>query len=137
MTIHRTELGDLLLHAGRNDGPAILVDWWVSATRPPEQLRAVIAGVWQLAQWPTMRLGVATWVALFCAAGFVSDTGEPPPAEPWIVYRGTTWGRRRGMSWTTSLETAQFFAARLRARGYPSLGVPDLGADKCGACPDR
>ncbi len=32
------------------------------------------------------------------------------------VYRGSTWGRRRGMSWTEDRERAEWFADRWNAR---------------------
>jgi len=120
--IELSGIGQELVRADRNDGPLILWRWWESGgRRDVGGLRRVIAGVWMMAEWPTSALGVALWVEMFRAAGFVSDTGEPKPALPWTVYRGTVWGRRRGMSWTTDLERARWFAARYAVRHRAGL----------------
>ncbi len=79
------------------------------------ELRTVIGDVWS-AEWPAAALGQREWISLFRTAGFVADDGRQVPAEPMKVYRGSTWGRRRGMSWTEDRARAEWFAARWNAR---------------------
>ena len=98
--------------AGRNAGPVMLHEAWSSGRLARDDLRRVVTSVWQGAEWPTAHLGVAAWVALFRECGFVSDDSRSAPVEPLEAYRGTSWGRRRGMSWTTNLEVARWFAGR-------------------------
>ncbi len=59
-------------------------------------------------------VGQREWVSMFRTAGFVTDDEKyrPFPTEPLTVYRGTTWGGRRGMSWTEDRERAGWFAGR-------------------------
>jgi len=114
--IELSAIGAEFLAAGRNGGPDVLVNWWLSGRLDREELRRHITAVWQLAEWPAA-LGIRTWVTMFREAGFISDTDEPVPDYPLTVYRGTTWGRRRGMSWTTDIDRARWFAARWQLRG--------------------
>jgi hypothetical protein len=109
------------LAAGRNAGPSLLFDWWYSGRLTTEDLRAVIGDVWVSAEWPAAALGQRQWIEFFRIAGFVADDSRPPPTEPMKVYRASTWGRRRGMSWTEDRERAQWFANRWTARGRTAL----------------
>lgn len=61
-------------------------------------------------------LSLAQWRSLFTQAGYAQD-GVPAdrPAEPVRLYRGATVEGKHGMSWTSSLDTAKFFA-------IPTLG---------------
>lgn len=106
-----------VFEAGRNAGPALMFDWWYGGKLTLPELRAVIGDVWMAAEWPAASLGQAEWIELFRLVGFVSDDGRPPPTEPLVVYRGTTWGRRRGMSWTLDPLRAEWFADRWTSGG--------------------
>jgi hypothetical protein len=101
---------------GRNAGPALLVDWVIGrlGTRPTdEQLREVLPGVWESAEWPSLTMPRAIWIATFRRVGFCSSPpGLPAPTEPLTVSRGCTPGRRRGMAWTADIEAARWFACR-------------------------
>lgn len=108
----RDEFTATALRLGRNHGPALLFDWWYGRRLTREDLAAVIGDVWTDAEWPAASLTVANWVELFRTAGFVSDENQPKPTEPLRIWRGTTWGRRRGMSWTTERDRAKWFANR-------------------------
>ena len=110
-----SEIESALLSAGRNAGPSVLADWRSRGQLTNEQLREVITDVWSTCEFPASHLGIRSWVALFRAAGFVSDQGKPQTTEPISVYRGASWGRRRGMSWTTDQERAEWFAARFNS----------------------
>lgn len=103
--------------AGRNAGPALMFDWWYGGKLTLVELRTVIGEVWMTAEWPAACLGEAEWINLFQMVGFISDDGRSPPTEPLIVYRGTTWGRRRGMSWTLDPLRAEWFADRWNSGG--------------------
>ena len=108
----RGQVDALALRFGRNLYPALLFDWWHSGTLTVDDLRAVLPDAWCWPEWPQRALGVGEWVGLFRTAGFVSDTGRVAPTEPVTVHRGTTWGRRRGMAWTTDRQRAEWFADR-------------------------
>jgi hypothetical protein len=91
----------------------MLFDWWFGGHLTADHLRQVIADVWQSAEWPERKLSTIEWVDLFRTAGFVSDPPDRQrPTEPLTIYRGTTWGRRRGMAWTEDPERAEWFAGR-------------------------
>ena len=106
-----------VLIAGRNAGPVMLHEAWSSGRLARDDLRRVITSVWQDAEWPGAHLGVGAWISLFRECGFVSDDDQPAPMAPLEAYRGTSWGRRRGMSWTTNLEVARWFAGRYTSHG--------------------
>ena len=92
---------------GRNKGAALLFDWYATGALTDADLPSVVADVWNGAEEPSKLLGVAQWVRFFRLAAY------PPPTQPLTVYRGTTAGGRRGMSWTTDLEQARWFADRI------------------------
>ncbi len=102
---------------GRNAWPRLLFDWWYAGWLAVEDLRAVLPDAWCEPEWPQRQLTVAGWSDLFRVAGFVSDGGQTPPSSPLAVHRGATWGRRRGMAWTTDRERAAWFAARREQHG--------------------
>jgi hypothetical protein len=49
----------------RNDGSALLFDWWYTDRLSGDDLRRVITDVWQMTEWPERYLGTRTWVELF------------------------------------------------------------------------
>jgi hypothetical protein len=107
------ELESQLLRAGRNNGPGLLFDWWFGGELTVEQLHALLPGVWEMAEWPSRHLTRDAWILMFRTAGYCSSPpGLPAPTSPTTVYRGCTPGRRRGMSWTTDLDQARWFARR-------------------------
>ncbi len=102
-----TEVG----RAGPNAGPRMLRDRYYRGDLTVDDLRRVITSVWMLSDAPASVIGVEAWVRLFRAAGFVTDDDDRPASTgPVTAYRGATWGRRRGMSWTTDLARARRFA---------------------------
>ena len=102
------------LRLGRNAGPHLLQDWYLAGRLTTDDLRSVICEVWSSAEYPQQHLRLVDWVDMFRRAGFVSERGAPAPTEPLTVYRGATWGRRRGMAWTTDEAMAEWFASRWR-----------------------
>ena len=108
-----------LVGAGKNAGPHLLWNWWTSGELTATMLTELLAWVWPMAEFPEAHLGRRAWLMLFEAAGFVSDTlGVARPECPLEIYRGSTWGRRRGMSWTKDLEKARWFARRTSLYGH-------------------
>ena len=108
---------------GRNEAPAALARCW--HTMPEAQRPATLAYVWSIAEWPERALGTRLWVTLFRSVGFVSESGQPAPVEPLRIYRGATWGRRRGMAWTSDIDRARWFADRWAVPvSYTHLTLP-------------
>lgn len=96
----------------------LLFDWWYGKRLTDDDLRRAITQVWRTAEWPERVLGKSTWVEMFRTTGFVCDDPDRgQPNEPLRAYRGTTWGRRRGMAWTEDPDQAAWFAARWNTWG--------------------
>lgn len=102
----------------RNDAAAQFFEWHAAGQLAPAQLKTWALEFWRSAEWPAMiaadaGLGVVDIVAMFRAAGFVSDAPDAaPPTAPVTVYRGCTEHGAEGFSWTTDPETARWFAKR-------------------------
>lgn len=113
-----------LAGSGRNAGPVILRSLWLSGTLEPIELNPLVARVWSLAEFPEGSIGLSAWVAMFREAGFVTDdAGVERPRSPLRVFRGTTWGRRRRMSWTSDADKARWFARRASLFGFSGMLV--------------
>jgi len=108
----------------RNQGPALLLDWWRSGELSVDDLAAVLPAAWVTPEWPEPVLGTAQWMDFFRLVGFLTDDPDlTVPTEPLTVYRGTTQARVRHMSWTTDPTVAQWFADRWREALRPSATV--------------
>jgi hypothetical protein len=106
-----------LLRAGRNHGPGLLFDWWAGGELTAEQLALLLPEIWEGAEWPAQHITRGGWIWMFRAAGYCSSPpGLPAPTEPLTLSCGCTRGRWRGMSWTTNLDKAQWFAGRFLDR---------------------
>lgn len=92
---------------------------------------AILLDAWSLPEWPERVLGTTGWVELFRTAGFSARPPRPAPAEHLQVFRGSTWGRRRGMAWTTDPTCARRFAERWTASGagVGQVFVAHIGPD--------
>lgn len=86
----------------------------------PNEFGETVVDAWSLPEWPERILGRHTWIQLFRTAGFIARPGREPPSEPVTIYRGSSWGRRRGMAWTSEVHRAQKFADRWTASGSGS-----------------
>lgn len=126
---HRVEIGDFegaLLLAGRNRGPELLFEWWEEGILNLEELRALLLVVWSMAEYPTRQVPEEEWLEVFEEVGFVSDIGRPRPAAPLTIYRGAgDEMSARGMSWTTDLALAEWFARRRGGHVYMTTVEPD------------
>lgn len=95
--------------------PQLLYEWWFEDAISQAQLREWLPGVWQKCDYPAYSplgcLDECLWLQLFLECGFISDDSKlQAPTEDLIVYRGSTLDNIHGMSWTTCLTTAKFFA---------------------------
>lgn len=126
---HRVEIGDFegaLLLAGRNRGPGLLFEWWEDALLDHDELRTLLPVVWSMAEYPERQIPPELWVELFEEVGFVSDVGRRRPAAPLTIYRGAgDEMSARGMSWTTDLPLAEWFARRRQGHVYVTTVEPD------------
>jgi hypothetical protein len=100
-----------LLLRNRNDGPELLLTWFMHETIDLAVMRAILLDVWRGCEWPLRTMSRRTWLYLFRLAGFVSDTNKPAPQEALWVWRAQI-GRTRGLAWTTSKDTALWFHKR-------------------------
>ena len=87
-------------------------------------LPEMIANVWTRDDSPTTGLSEASWVEIFRAAGFFfypplavrqPDGSQVPlgrPVAPVTLYRGSSPGRRRRMSWASEPSLAEELGAR-------------------------
>lgn len=116
------EFETALMHVGRNDGPALLDDLHFAGSVSVAENPGIVTTAWAMAEFPSNLLDADTWVELFEEAGYTVD-GEPAPRPeaPVTVYRGCHPERRFGMSWTTDLERAQWFADRDLGRGVGAV----------------
>jgi len=102
-----------LRHVGRNDGPALLHDLHFAGALSVSECPGSVAEAWSMAEFPCSLLEPDVWVELFEEAGYTTD-GQPTqrPRKAVTVYRGCHPERRDGMSWTTDIDRAQWFADR-------------------------
>jgi hypothetical protein len=109
---------------GRNDFPALLVENWQKLNET--ELPKAVVDSWIMPEWPARTLEPKYWVQLFNMAlrdgtGYLTDEGEIKSTEelPEVVtlYRGCYSEFAEGMSWTSSLETAKWFASRMGGNG--------------------
>jgi hypothetical protein len=109
----------VLREDGRLQGPKLLDEWLADGRLPRDDLREVLQHVWTSAEGSTREFPIPKWVALFREADY-----SLRPQQAVRLYRGTRPGRwRRGMSWTTDLDRAPFFADRWFERGYRQTEV--------------
>lgn len=110
---------------GRNDLPyTLFVNMW---RLDPADLPKAAHNAWYMAEYPEKQVDADMWVDLFDRIGYTID-GEPAKREDDLpefvtVYRGCLPERIDGMSWTTSLETAYWFASRWTSHGGRQLHV--------------
>lgn len=111
------QLLTLLTAAGRNSAPWLL--WYASPHIPDDVLRAVVLDVWASAEWPVQALGVRRWHQIFRRTGYVSDHGCALPKNQIALFRGAGSTRAVGMSWTSQLSIAVWFAWRSSSKESP------------------
>ena len=92
----------------------MLAEWWEQGLCSAHSVRKALRWAWPDTEGDDSIYDplVQRVVAMFKAVGYVSDdlTMQPPlPAEHLVVYRG---GEKDGIAWSTSYQTAQWFADR-------------------------
>ncbi|QIK62322.1 hypothetical protein G7068_03205 [Leucobacter viscericola] len=129
-------------HLGRNDLPQAL---WAAFTsgvlHDPEEVTKGVSQAWTMCEWPLHALDESAWETLFTHTGFLSDATPNQKAaqvdqldRPATLYRSAHPDYMPGMSWTSDLETAYWFACRNRRFGYldsSTTAVVKVDTDKC------
>jgi len=112
-------------HVGRNNGPALLFDLTYNGVLDVEQHPGVVAETWTMAEFSAGKLlDTAEWVELFETAGYTHNgQPSPRPKQPVTLYRGCAPERRFGMSWTTHVDRARWFADRNLGHGTGNVYV--------------
>jgi hypothetical protein len=94
-------------------GPQILYDSWAAGQVSDQDLRGLIPDTWLYVDWPERIIGAGKWVRMFRAAGFSSiPCGLPRPGSALTVFRGASFERCSGMSWTLDINRADQFRQR-------------------------
>jgi hypothetical protein len=88
------------------EGPRILHQAWTNGTIPDTDLYELIPAAWQRVKSPEREIGADNWLPMFRAVGLITPPHMPLPSTPKTVYRGSTFARARGMSWTPIPESA-------------------------------
>lgn len=124
------------VQVGRNAAPALLLNMHHEGILLPPHCVALVAGVWTMCEFPTAYLDADEWSELFRMAGYTRigyDEGLarrwPRRRKPVTLYRGAHHGRERGWSWTTSLDTARWFAARDLGHGTGTVWTTTVAPD--------
>ncbi len=93
-------------------------EWWDSPESSDKQRRVMLLVVFGGTLIDGLHLQTTKWVVRFRQVGFISDLpGQLPPATELVVFRGAPKGWERGMSWSSSIETARRFAAKYTEYG--------------------
>ena len=112
---------------GRNDLPHTLASNLI--VLPQEEIAKGLADAWTMCEFPSSVGDDETWEMLFSIAGvdsgkYLDDEGDMQPRNllpsTLTLYRGAHTTRIKGMSWTSDLERAKWFATRL---GDKDMGV--------------
>ncbi len=94
-----------------------VLDWHEDGVLRGGMLREVLCDAWTDCEFP-YQFGIDRLLDLFRDVGFVHDYDDDPRLgmEPNItIYRGQVRGMEPGISWTTDMERAAFFARRFGA----------------------
>jgi hypothetical protein len=98
-------------HVGHNNMPALLFDLVQRGVLRIEQHPAVVVEAWMMAEFPVSNVHPEFWVDWFETAGYTHNGHPSPrPKAPVTLYRGCVPEHRFGMSWTTDLDRALWFA---------------------------
>jgi hypothetical protein len=86
-----------------------------------EDLRLLLPEAWTSRDRPEQVIGATKWVDMFRAAGFLASSRFlPEPRLPsWLLFRGATAQRARGMAWYLRREDADNTRGRHAGFGPP------------------
>lgn len=111
-------------HVGRNNMPALLFDLVQRGVLGIEHHPAVVVEAWMVAEFPESNVHPEFWVDWFETAGYTHNGHPSPrPEAPVTLYRGCAPEREFGMSWTTDLDRARWFAERDLGHGNGNVYV--------------
>lgn len=122
---------------GRNDMPAALVDAVAADSLPRAEIAKGLEAAWTMCEWPLQAADREVWLQMFGMVLTDWDmeyldedrirlvTDDLP--EYLTLYRGCVVGREAGMSWTTDLDKARWFASRFGSHfGEPRVVTTDV-----------
>ena len=111
--VTRDVIDAVLLRAGRNFGPAIILGLYEEGLLSRQDAGHLVPYVWAMAEFPLRQLDPDSWRALFAFAGYTIDgVRRARPRNPRRLYRGAARGYRDGWSWTENRAVAQWFVDR-------------------------
>ena len=110
------KIAGLFTWHGRNAAPRILFNEWENATLEWEAHPYLLEWAWTCAEYPLQCIEDCDWIEMFEWVGYHGNGQRLKRPEGTVrLYRGTTIEHAPllpGMSWTTSRETAEWFATR-------------------------
>jgi hypothetical protein len=119
--------------------PALLADAIINDVLSPDELAKGIADTWTMAEWPARVIDPTSWSTIFAMAidehEFITDDGlivsSNTIPESLVLYRGAFEEFALGMSWTSDLATARWFARRFNGtRDNPEGHVYTITAER-------
>jgi len=113
-------LGDALARVGRNHEPELLQELVEERLLTTWAVRRYVGSAWSGCEYPEDALRSEQWSELFLWAGYTVDGKRADlPASPLVLFRGASYERRYGWSWTDDCNVARWFADR-SSGGYPA-----------------
>lgn len=127
------------INAAKNPSQA-LHEAFTAGKIPIGDLPGIIADIWTRDDSPTSSLGEADWLEVFRRVGFFSwppllvrqadGAAVPPrPSSALTLYRGSTAGRLRRMSWSADRAMAEELGRRHSPYGAASLFKSTVAPD--------
>lgn len=112
-----------LARVGRDNSPELFFSLMEEGLITRWACRRFVGDVWSACDHPENAVEKELWLAAFGWAGYTVDgRGAERPDAPLVLYRGASFERRYGMSWTDDIKVAHFFAKEWRvARAHPGV----------------
>jgi hypothetical protein len=112
MPLRRDEFDYIATRIGRQHGPALLAELVRTGLADDDFLAHALPIVWEMHEHPEYSdLPWFEWDHLFRQVGFIRNgIRTDRPEGRVLLYRGATYSFRRGMSWTSKLELAEWYA---------------------------
>jgi len=108
-----------MCHLDRNLSPVLLQRLYEERLLTRRAATRWVGQAWSGCEFPETALDAEEWQYLFWRAGFTVDGRRADlPDAPLVLYRGATYERRDGWSWTDDIEVARWFARRINGEGW-------------------
>ncbi|WGJ88204.1 hypothetical protein [Gordonia sp. SMJS1] len=118
VALSKQQAGDLTRHLLDGSRAFTELEGAVRTGTISHQTAAVAAVTLWPAKPDNVTIDYPLWRDLFRIAGFSSDgAATPRPRSSLLLFRGATPDRARGLSWTTDLEQAHYFATQRQVPG--------------------